>query len=372
MAKLTSDTDLFEAIRKPLLEASTLPPYCYTDESFFKREIDSIFLRHWQFVGHQDQIADAGQYRCYDGLGGSLIVIRGPDGGIRAFANSCRHRGSQLLSGNGQCKRIVCPYHSWVFRTDGQLIRAPGMDATASFEPADYPLLEFPVASWGGFIFVCYDREPPPFENQIGNMPQMFDAHRTETMKFVGSLEFEIHSNWKLPVENALEAYHTGSVHRDTLGQQESRSIDSSEHWTGLLVEDENSVATLVGEDKPFPHIKGLGNEAKSGAYFTVLFPATQFVFAQDCMWWLAFQPLAVDRTQLTLGACFPRETVDLDSFDEKVELYFNRWKLATAEDNRICELQQRGQVFARKPGRFAASEFAVHRFSNWIAEQLG
>ena len=126
-----------------------------------------------------------------------------------------------------------------------------------------------------------------------------------------------------------------------------------------------------VGEDKPFPHIEGLGAEAKSGAYFTVLFPSTQFVFAQDCAWWLAFQPQAVDRTKLTLGACFPSDTVALDDFKEKVQLYFNRWKLATAEDNNICELQQRGQAFDREPGRFAASEFAVHRFSNWIAEQL-
>ena len=58
------------------------------------------------------------------------------------------------------------------------------------------------------------------------------------------------------------------------------------------------------------------GEEAKGGAYFTVLFPSTQFVFAQDCAWWLAFQPQAVDRTKLTLGACFPRDTVALDDFE--------------------------------------------------------
>lgn len=372
MAKHPGDTELFEAVRRPLLEASTLPPFCYTDESFFKREIEAIFLRHWQFVAHQDQLAQPGQYLCYNGLGGSLIVIRGSDGTIKAFANSCRHRGSQLLSGDGQCQRIVCPYHSWAYGTDGQLIRAPGMESSTGFDQADYPLLEFPVATWAGFIFACYDRNPPPFEDHLGNLPQKFDAHRTETMHYAGSLEFEIRSNWKLLVENALEAYHTGSVHRDTLGQQHSRPIESSEHWTGLLVEDESSVATLAGEEKPFPHIDGLGDEAKSGAYFTALFPATQFVFAQDCIWWLAFQPLTVDRTQLTLGACFPRETAARHDFDTKVELYFKRWRQATAEDNHICEQQQRGQVFARQPGRFAASEFAVHRFANWIAEQLG
>ena len=372
MSRLPSDAVLFETLRKPLLEATTLPPYCYTSGSFFRREIEQIFLKNWQFVAHQDQLPEPGHYRCYDGPGGSLIIIRESDGEIKAFANSCRHRGSELLTGDGQCKHIVCPYHRWVYRTDGELIRTPGMEATVGFELANYRLIEFPVASWGGFIFVCYDQNPPSFDEQIGNMPETFNAHRTAAMKYVGGLEFEIRSNWKLLVENALEAYHTGSVHRNTLGQQDSQSIDCSQNWTGLLVEDENSVATMVGEDKPFPHIEGLGSEASSGAYFTVLFPATQFVFAQDCMWWLAFHPLAVDHTRLTLGACFPRETTELDNFEDKVQLYFKRWKLATAEDNQICERQQRGQVFARKPGRFAASEFAVHRFSNWIADQLG
>ena len=371
MTSIPSDKELFDELRKPLLEASTLSPYCYTSDVFFQREIEQIFLKQWQFVAHQDQIPETGQYLCYDGPGGSLIIIRTADNEIKAFANSCRHRGSQLLSGSGQCKRIVCPYHSWVYQTDGQLIRTPGMDTTMDFERADYPLIEFPVESWDGYIFINYDKNPPSFRNHIGNMPETFDTHRTAEMKYAGSLEFTINSNWKLLVENALEAYHTGSVHRDTLGQQESRDVETTENWTGLLIEDENSVATMVGEDKPFAHIPGLSDEAKKGAYFTALFPSTQFVFAQDCMWWLAFHPVAVNRTRLTLGACFPHETTELDSFNDQVKLYFNRWELATAEDNRICEMQQNGQVFDRKPGRFSASEFAVHRFSNWLADQL-
>ena len=138
-----------------------------------------------------------------------------------------------------------------------------------------------------------------------------------------------------------------------------------------MLVEDEHSVATLPGDDKPFPHIEGLGAEAASGAWFTLLYPSTQLVFAQDCLWWLAFRPLAVDRTQLTIGACFPRATLALDGFGEQVRPYFARWREATAEDNAICEQQQLGQANARSPGRYAASEFAVHAFDNWVVDQV-
>jgi choline monooxygenase len=160
-------------------------------------------------------------------------------------------------------------------------------------------------------------------------------------------------------------------VHRETLGAQKSSPVDTRGNWAGLLVEDEHSIATLQGEASPLPYIDGLGEVAMAGACFTLLYPSTQFVFAQDCIWWLAFTPLAVDRTHLSIGACFPESTCDLEGFDEKLELYFERWQRATAEDNVICEQQQQGQASERPPGRYAASEFAVHAFDNWVIDQV-
>lgn len=365
------DPASYAAQRKPLLEAATLPPECYTDDAFFEREIERIFQRNWQFVGRVEQVAQAGQYFCYEGCGGSVIVVRARDNRLRAFANSCRHRGSRLLRGSGSCKRIVCPYHSWSYRLDGELNGVPGMQETRDFDVRDYPLLELPLETWGGFIFIHYGATPASLSSHLGNMPEQFASHRCEDMCFVDSIEFNIEANWKLLAENALEAYHTGSVHRDTLGQQESRRVETTGNWTALLVEDEASVATMPGREKPFPHVQGLDPEARCGAFFTLLFPSTQLVFAQDCMWWLAFRPEAVDRTRLTLGACFPQSTIGLPDFREKLKPYFERWQLATAEDNEICEAQQCGQKFARKPGRFAASEFAVHALDNWVLDQV-
>jgi phenylpropionate dioxygenase-like ring-hydroxylating dioxygenase large terminal subunit len=357
--------------RRPLLDASTLPPHCYTSNEFYRREIERIFRCHWQFVGREEQLAEPGSYFCHDGPGGAAIVLRDADGEIRAYANSCRHRGARLLNGSGSCGRIVCPYHSWSYHLDGRLVGAPGMQQARAFARDDYPLLELALATWNGFIFVHYQASPPPLADHLGNMPDKFDGHGCAQMRLVGELHFEIDSNWKLLAENALEAYHTGSVHRDTLGQQQSRPVETSGNWTGLLVEDERSVATLPGDDKPFPHIEGLGAEAAGGAYFTMLYPATQFVFAQDCIWWLAFAPVAAGRTRLSIGACFPRSTIALPGFEDKVHPYFERWRRATAEDNAICEQQQLGQAVQRPPGRYAGSEFAVHAFDNWVLQQV-
>ena len=360
----------YREVRKPLLEASCLPPACYTDESFYRREVERVFKRHWQFVGREEQLAETGKYLCFDGPAGPLVVLRDEQGELRAYANSCRHRGARLLQGQGTCKRIVCPYHSWAYRLDGRLQGAPGMQQSIGFKLEDFPLLELPLSSWGGFVFVHHQTSPPDFDQHLGNMPAKFDGHHCQQMRLAGKLEFDIASNWKLLAENSLEAYHTGSVHRDTLGQQASRAIDTVGNWTGLLVEDEHSVATM-GDDNPFPYIENLAGEALEGAYFTLMYPSTQFVFAQDCAWWLDFKPLAVDRTHLTIGACFPQSTLESTDFSERVKPYFERWRRATAEDNAICEQQQMGQAAPRPPGRYAASEFAVHAFDNWILDQV-
>ena len=354
-----------------MLEASTLPPHCYMSDPFYRREIERIFSRHWQFVGRAEQLAAPGDYFCFDGPAGPVILLRDGAGKVRAYANSCRHRGARLLEGSASCKRIVCPYHSWSYALDGRLVGAPGMHAASGFEKADYPLLELVVEVWDGFVFIHYGIDPEPLSAHLGNLTSTFASHRCTDMRLAGTLEFDVAANWKLLAENALEAYHTGSVHRDTLGQQVSRRVDTQGNWTALLVEDEASVATMPADDKPFAHIDGLDDAGRTGAYLTLVYPATQIVFAQDCAWWLAFEPRAVDRTRLTIGACFPEQTIARADFDDKVKAYFNRWRVATAEDNAICEAQQQGQLFEREAGRFAPDEFAVHAFDNWVLERL-
>lgn len=95
------DPDSYHAVRKPLLEAATLPPACYTSGEFFEREIERVFLRNWQFVGREEQLDEAGKYFCHEGPGGSVIIMRTADKQVKAYANSCRHRGSRLLAGSG-------------------------------------------------------------------------------------------------------------------------------------------------------------------------------------------------------------------------------------------------------------------------------
>src|SRR5687767_5564243 len=163
----TEPSDLFdprhyENVRRPLLEAETLPPWCYTSEAFYRREVDRLFMKVWNFLGRVEQVPNRGDYFTLDFAGVPLIVVRGDDDKVRAFANTCRHRGSQLLEGNGSCKAIVCPYHSWTYKLNGELAGAPEMEQTAGFRKEDHGLVQLRLDTWAGFIFVNFDAHAAP------------------------------------------------------------------------------------------------------------------------------------------------------------------------------------------------------------------
>lgn len=369
------DPRSYAGVRRPLRQAETLPSWCYRDDAFYQRELDRAFRPSWRLAGRGDEIPASGDYLVVWTAGGSVIVVRGEDGHPRAFANACRHRGAELVCDKGRkgnCKAFVCPYHSWSYRLTGELVGAPGMAAAEGFDKADFGLMPVRLEDWGGFLFVNLDATAPSLAAYLGSMPAFFAGHGFSDLTCVRRVEFLVEANWKLLAENALEAYHTGTVHATTLGQQKAETLETEGNWTGLVVRDEVSVGTLRGEPPPFPVIPTLQGQAKGGAYFTMIYPSTQIACAPDCVWWVDFLPLGPTRSKIILGSCFPRDTVVQPNFDQDVQAYYRRWDEATPEDNEICEVQQRGLAFQdRPPGRLAASEFCVHALDNWVLDKV-
>ena len=95
----------YAGVRKPLAEATTLPPWAYTSEEFYRREVETIWMKEGNFFGRADRIPNPGDYFAVDFAGVPIIVIRGKDREVRAFSNSCRHRGAAMLRGGWQLQR---------------------------------------------------------------------------------------------------------------------------------------------------------------------------------------------------------------------------------------------------------------------------
>ena len=362
----------YERQRLPVLEARTLPPWCYSSEDFCRREIERVFLKTWQFVGRTDEIAEPGAYLCAETAGGPVILLRDEQGAVRAFANSCRHRGARLLKDTGQCERIVCPYHGWTYRLDGALRGATEMDQTVDFDRAEYGLTPVRIATWQGFIWISFDPDVESLESYFGDLFERFASYQFDDMVVTRRSRYELGCNWKLIVDNAHEAYHTGVVHGGSIGAQQADALETRGNWEALFHPLEHSVAVLPGEMTSFEHIDGLEGDLGHGTHFTLLCPNTQFACVQDCMWWMTLIPLGPERCINEIGFCFPRGTVARDDFDEVVEKYYHRWDVSIDEDNDTGELQQHGlSSVLREPGPYSYTEDVVHRFANWILDRV-
>jgi choline monooxygenase len=369
------DAQTFAPVRRQALEAETLPPEAYTSEAFYRREVERIFMKEWNFMGRADHLTQPGAYAAVELVGIPLILVRDRQGRLRAFANSCRHRGTQLVEGEGQVKSFRCPYHSWVYDLDGALLGAPEMEQTRAFDRSQFVLVPIRLETWGGFVFVSFAPESPSLADYLGDLPELLESYQLDDLVCVRRREFDIACNWKLFVENAMEEYHIATVHRATIQENTAMDTHGPESPRGnsavLFSRHPGSMALLKG-DAGFPFIETLRGRPAEGTYFVLVYPSTMLGLTKDCVWYLELRPHGPGRTTLVHGACFPRKTVARPDFAEVVTRYYRRWDQTAAEDIRASEWQHRGLAspFSR-PGRFSFREVLVHEIDNWILDRV-
>jgi choline monooxygenase len=368
------DPTHFARARLPFAEAETLPTWCYYSEEFYRLEVERLFMKVWNFIGRADHIPNPGDFYTLEFVDVPVIVARDRTGELRAYANSCRHRGAKIAEGEGNGRAFVCPYHGWTYGLDGKLISAPEMEQTTGFDPSCYGLKPIRLETWEGFVFINFDPEAGSLVEYLGDLPETLASYRFSEMKATHRKEYLLDCNWKIYVENAMEAYHVPMVHAKTLQKLKRElppTVPSRGNWVGLHTKHEGSRALLAG-DTGFPRIETLEGLAALGTYYTLIYPSTMFGCTIDCMWWFEVHPLGPERMKLIVGACFPDETIARPDFDEVVERYYKRWKISVNEDNTISELQQKGiRSPLAEPGRLSYLEPLVHSIANWVLDRV-
>jgi choline monooxygenase len=368
------DRDQIVQAMAPVNRARSMPASFYTDPAVFEEERRNIFLKQWFFLCREEMLANPGDYRAFDSPGGPIVLIRGQDGVLRCFANVCRHRGSILLEGEGNtASRIICPYHAWSYLSDGRLYGCPDMKDAEGFDRVENGMVALRLDIWAGFVFASFSQDGPSLIDHLGDFPQRMATHRPADMRCTWRTTLQPNCNWKLILENAMETYHTGIVHRNTVGAQQSRTLPTRGQWICIQVISGRSIATLPGEAPPFPPIEGLDEDARQGTYFTVIFPTCQFVMAQDCLWWLNVTPLARNRSILEIGGCFPKQALDDPDFRAKAAPYEARWEAVGKEDVGILEKQQVALASALyRPGPLSWRDDMVQAMGVWVLKRLG
>ena len=192
----------------------------FAAEEIYRQEMERIFGRCWLFLTHEGQIPNPGDFQQTTMGEESVVVVRGQDGKVRAFLNTCSHRGNKVCFAEaGTAKSFQCNYHGWAYGTDGKLVSVP-LEANVFREKFDRSKLGLrPVAqvdSYGGFVFGCLDPEAPPLREYLGEMAWYLDTFSADGgLELLGPpLKSVLHCNWKVPSENfACDVYHVGWTH---------------------------------------------------------------------------------------------------------------------------------------------------------------
>ena len=370
-----------EALREQLLNVTgdphqsvTLPPHCYSDERFFELEVNTIFHQSWVGIGRADRWQSIGDYVAMDIVGTPVIVVRGSDGQLKGFANSCRHRGSLLLNGEGTIRQIRCPFHCWTYELDGHLKFSTKMEQTINFNPEDYGLHEFRVDCNNGFAFICLSHEAPSLDDWLGDFPEIHSNWALDQLVSTRVRKFEVNCNWKNFIEVFNEYYHLPYVHPESIDGLYA-SPDQPEQVTGNFTTQFGEAAgnpALLSDtqSQAFPVNQQLCDREKSGVRYSWVYPNMTFAIAPDSLWMYEAYPLTPNRSCIVQTVCFPDATTKLPDFDRRAKHYYDRYDLAINEDIPFLEQQQIGlsSRFAQQ-GRFSSLEPSIANFAIWYSD---
>jgi phenylpropionate dioxygenase-like ring-hydroxylating dioxygenase large terminal subunit len=261
------------------LQRAEIAPARYFDPEFHRLEVERVWRRVWQMACREEQVAQVGDSIVYDIADASLIVVRTAKDQIRAFHNSCLHRGTQLRTRAGPVTAFRCPFHGFTWNIDGTLREIP---CAWDFPDIDRPTFRLPeaqVGTWGGFVFVNLDPHAGPLEDYLEELPWHFVSEPLEQRYISAHVVRTMPCNWKVGLEAFIEAYHTMAVHPqllptaadslteyDTYGPHVSRMITAvgvpSDHLD-RVVDDTEILKTMLSSRDPGPTVDPGSNARK-------------------------------------------------------------------------------------------------------------
>ena len=364
----------------------TLPSHWYVDPAHHRRELASIWYRRWLCVGREEELPEARSFAVI-GIGDqSVLLLRDAGGALRAFHNTCRHRGSRLCDdarGRLRAAAIVCPYHGWTYGLDGSLRGARHQLASPAFRREEHALYPVAVESWGGFVFVnLQGGAAHPLASEQGDARDALTRWPLASLR-VGHREVvSLACDWKVFWENFSECFHCPGVHPELArlvpiygrglldpSDEGARPPARGAEASGPLAPGAETW-TLDGRSR-LPPLPGLGDaERRRGHVFGVFWPSVFVVAHVDYARSVRLRPLGPERTELVVEWLFDPAVLARGDLDLEPIVALGR--RVVEQDGRVCERNQQGlHCIAHERGVLVAQEYGVFEFQQWVREQL-
>ncbi len=365
----------------------TLPSSWYYDPAQYARELRDVWYRHWVYLCRAATLPEVQSYRTFTLGTQPLLVLRDEAGELRAYFNTCRHRGAMLCpepEGRLPAKAITCPYHAWTYRLSGELARIPSMGRPHHVPQGEVSLYAVPIRVWRGFVYVNLgDPSRGWSENfnanteQFANWPleDLVPGHQTTRL---------LKANWKVFWENYNECLHCPGVHPnlsslvpiykrgimeqrdDPNWQAQAESTDPAQRG-GLRP----GAATWSVDGRSLGHDFPLtAEERRIGYHYMTSLPSHYLVLHVDHVRSTRLMPVGPEETELSVEWLFPKSALSDPAVDPRRSIDFSAEVLA--EDAAICEVAQRGlRAQAHERGYLMPEEYDVYRFNQWLRAAL-
>jgi Rieske 2Fe-2S family protein len=357
--------------------AYTLPARYYTDPAIFSREMERFFFRMWICAGRATEIPKPGDYFVRDAMGEGIVITRGEDDRVRAFYNTCRHRGTKYCEEpDGHFTgRIQCPYHLWTYRLDGTLASAPHMEDVPHFRKEELPLHQVACELWDGHVFLNFSDNPQPLAAQLATLPSKFAPWQMQDLQRANRIVYDLKTNWKEIIRNYSECLHCPNVHP---------VLNRLSHY--LTGENEPLQPTYMGGRMDLrpgvdtmsmdgvcrrAYLPGISEEDRRHVYYYALFPNFLLTLHPDYMMTHTIWPQAPDRTQVICEWHFHPDEMAKPGF--QVDDVVSFWDLTNRQDWHVCELSQAG-ISSRgyQPGPYSNREDLLYAFDQYIVREVG
>ncbi len=363
---------LAESLR-PFGQSRMLPRAAYVDQAVFDWEQRNFFGGGWLCVGRSDQVASPGTQRAEPVGAGGVLLSRDESGVLRAFANTCRHRGHELLPCGSTASQgvIICPYHSWTYSLKGDLRAAASFKNRPGFNADQWGLIELPLVEWHGLVFVDGSGRAAPLADALRTLDDILAPYEMGRLVVAGQHEYDAAANWKILTENYHECYHCPAIHPELCQVSPPKSgenYDAPGTWVGGWMDLRDGMATmsLDGVSHGVP-LRGLDGTGLRTVIYLNVFPNVLISLHPDYVMVHRLLPLAADRTKIECSWAFAPEAVEQPGFDPGYAIEF--WDLTNRQDWAACESVQRGLSSPHAvPGPLSPAEDAVYQYVTMVA----
>ena len=351
------------------LDGVSLPGWLYHDDEFFEAEKSAFLRAAPQVVCHENEIAEAGEWRKIDVLGESVIVIRGDDGEVRAFANVCRHRGSRLVDGESGCAKVLtCPYHAWSYARDGRLVGVMHRHEYPGLEMDKLGLVPVPLENWRGFLFIRLEEGLPSVHEMMAPYDDEVAPYRFEELQAIGRVTLRPRDlNWKTIADNYSDHLHIPVGHPGlTRLFGKSYGVEAGE-WVdrmlGDLREDESANPSERADQRLLPRVDHLPPTHQRKWLYYKLFPCVAFDIYPDQVDFMQWLPVSATTSVIReISYALPDDRREM-----KAARYLN-WRInrrVNAEDTELISRVQQGMGSpSYTPGPLGVSEVSLRSFA--------